>query len=116
MHDFTAHCLDKNPNARLSPAELLKHPFLERARDNIYMAHRLLGAAPQQQLRSTRSFAVFSDGTPRASEVRASTVMADTGVRGIIGPTLPPIVKHHTSTQWCLHESEERVARRLAAA
>lgn len=88
MHDFTAHCLDKNPNARLSPAELLKHPFLERARDNVYMAHRLLGAAPQQQLRSTRSFAVFSDGTPRASEVRASTVMAVTGVRGIIRPTL----------------------------
>ena len=54
MHDLIARCLDKNPTARLSPAELLRHPFLERARDNVYLAHRLLGAAPQQQLRATR--------------------------------------------------------------
>ncbi len=26
MHDFTAHCLDKIPNARMSPAELLSAP------------------------------------------------------------------------------------------
>ena len=67
MHDFTARCLDKNPSARMTPGELLKHPFLERARDNVYLAHRLLGAAPQQQLRSTRR---SSDSLAPDSEVR----------------------------------------------
>ena len=69
MHDFTGRCLDKNPGARLSPGELLQHPFLERARDNVYLAHRLLGAAPQQQLRATRR----SSDSVAASDVRNST-------------------------------------------
>ncbi len=69
MHDFTARCLDKNPGARLRPGELLQHPFLERARDNVYLAHRLLGAAPQQQLRATRR----SSDSIAASEVREPT-------------------------------------------
>ena len=67
MHDFVARCLDKNPNARMRPGELLQHPFLERANDNVYLAHRLLGAAPQQQLRATRR---SSDSIASASEVR----------------------------------------------
>lgn len=71
MHDFTARCLGKNPNARSTPGDLLKHPFLERARDSTYLSHRLLGAAPQSQLRSAMSFKQSSDGTPHASEVTA---------------------------------------------
>ena len=69
MHAFTARCLDKNANARPTAGELLKHPFLEKAHDNVYLARRLLGSAPQQQLRSAKSFAQSSDGDPHASEV-----------------------------------------------
>ena len=72
MHDFTARCLDKNPSARMTPGELLKHPFLERAQDNVYLAHRLLGAAPQQQLRATRR---SSDSLAPESEVGTATLV-----------------------------------------
>ena len=68
MHAFTARCLDKNANARPTAGELLKHPFLEKAHDNVYLARRLLGSAPQQQ-RSAKSFAQSSDGDLHASEV-----------------------------------------------
>lgn len=68
MHAFTARCLDKNANARPTAGELLKHPFLEKAHDNVYLARRLLGSVPQQQ-RSAKSFAQSSDGDPHASEV-----------------------------------------------
>ncbi len=88
MHDFTARCLDKNPSARMTPGELLKHPFLERSRDNVYLAHRLLGAAPQQQLRATRR---SSDSLAPESEVRlpfpsASCYAAAGALHPVCGP------------------------------
>ena len=76
MHDFTARCLNKNANARPTAGELLKHPFLEKAHDNVYLARRLLGSAPQQQLRSTKSFAQSSDGDPHTSEVGRVNILA----------------------------------------
>ena len=45
MHDFTARCLERNAGARPTPAQLLKHPFLERVRDISYLARALLGGA-----------------------------------------------------------------------
>ncbi len=76
MHDFTARCLDKNANARPTAGELLKHQFLEKALDNVYLARRLLGSALQQQLRSAKSFAQSSDDDPHASEVRGVDKLA----------------------------------------
>lgn len=46
MHDFVAKCLNKDPAARMSAAELLRHPFLAHAKDERYLAHHLLGPSP----------------------------------------------------------------------
>ncbi|CAK0785221.1 hypothetical protein CVIRNUC_008427 [Coccomyxa viridis] len=63
MHDFTARCLERNAGARPTPAQLLKHPFLERVRDISYLARALLGGALQQPMPSSKSFVLSSDGT-----------------------------------------------------
>ncbi|BDA47110.1 probable serine/threonine-protein kinase OSR1 at N-terminal half [Coccomyxa sp. Obi] len=63
MHDFVAKCLDKEAMARLGAAELLKHPFIKRAKDERYLAQRLLG---QATLKASRSFfmARHASGSP----------------------------------------------------
>ncbi|EIE21776.1 kinase-like protein, partial [Coccomyxa subellipsoidea C-169] len=52
MHDFVAKCLDKDAMARSGAAELLKHPFLKRAKDERFLAQRLLGRAMLKPSRS----------------------------------------------------------------
>jgi hypothetical protein len=52
MHDFVAKCLDKDAMARLGAGELLKHPFLKRAKDECFLAQRLLGRAMLKPSRS----------------------------------------------------------------
>ena len=91
MHDFVGRCLDKNPNARMRPGELLQHPFLERARDNVYLAHRLLGAAPQQQLRAPR---MSSDSQPTASEVSALPAKNGKGIYDISLQCHPELLRN----------------------
>ena len=70
MHEFTARCLERHAGARPTPAQLLKHPFLERARDVSYLARALPGGALQQPMPSSKSFVLSSDGT-QASPVSA---------------------------------------------
>ena len=75
MHDFTARCLERNAGARPTPAQLLKHPFLERVRDISYLARALLGGALQQPMPSSKSFVLSSDGTQASPVSEASPFM-----------------------------------------
>ena len=70
MHDFVAHCLAKDADARVSATELLKHPFLKGARDERYLAQHLLGMGGAS-LKTARSFLL---GAPSGStsHVRAA--------------------------------------------
>ncbi len=52
MHDFVAKCLDKDAMARSGAGELLKHPFLKRAKDERFLAQRLLGRSMLKPSRS----------------------------------------------------------------
>lgn len=71
MHDFVAKCLDKEAMARLDAADLLKHPFIKRAKDERYLAQRLLG---HPMLKPSRSFfmARHASGSPDNTTVRTS--------------------------------------------
>lgn len=75
MHDFTARCLERNAGARPTPAQLLKHPFLERVRDISYLARALLGGALQQPMPSSKSFVLSSDGTQASPVSETSPFM-----------------------------------------
>lgn len=75
MHDFTARCLERNAGARPTPAQLLKHPFLERVRDISYLARALLGGALQQPMPSSKSFVLSSDGTQASPVSKTSPFM-----------------------------------------
>ena len=55
MHDFVAKCLNKDPAARMSASELLRHPFLAHAKDERYLAQYLLGGPSPVAPKSARS-------------------------------------------------------------
>lgn len=72
MHEFVAKCLDKEAMARSGAAELLKHPFIKRAKDERFLAQRLLG---QATLKASRSFFMtrHASGSPDNTMVRMGT-------------------------------------------
>lgn len=74
MHEFVAKCLDKDAMARSGAGELLKHPFLRRARDERFLAQHLLGLGTLKPSRS--AFHIRSGGggsSPDSTQVRRAT-------------------------------------------
>lgn len=73
MHDFVAKCLDKDAMARSGAADLLKHPFLKRAKDESFLAQLLLGRGGVLKTSRTfhaRTLHTRASGSPPNTRVR----------------------------------------------
>ena len=101
MHEFTARCLERNAGARPTPAQLLRHAFLERARDISYLARALLGGALQQPMPSSKSFVLSSDGA-QASPVCAPSMVSQRRCASAQQCQPAPPASRAESPAWCL--------------